>query len=206
MSKSLEAIFAAERALRAAEAELLTGDPEAVATELRGAVNAALTVADAEERALRLERLADLCAQVPGGRLVDALIAILNVEEPQVRGAAAECLEAVAYDYYGEVARAAETALEEPLRGPAMSELPYLFAEIGEPSAIPLLRGFLAHPDAPVVAAAVEASTVLGDPALMPQLEALTGDLRDVTVADFEEETSATVGELAREALSLLEA
>ena len=204
MSDPLEAIFAAERALRAAEAKLLGGDPDVVASQLRAATEAALGEGDPDERSLRLERLADLCAQVPGGRLVETLIAILNVEDPQVRGAAAECLEAVAYDYYGEVARAAEKALEAPLRGPAMSELPYLFAEIGEPSAIPLLKGFLAHPDATVVAAAVEASTVLGEPALAPVLEALTGDTRDVTVADFEEETSATLGELAREALSLL--
>ncbi|MEO0322394.1 MAG: HEAT repeat domain-containing protein [Myxococcota bacterium] len=204
MSDPLEAIFAAERALRTAEAELLAGDPDAVAETLRGAVNTALAEGDADERALRLERLADLCAQVPGGRLVDAILAILNVEEPQVRGAAAECLEAVAYDYYGEVARATEKALSEPLLGPAMTELPYLFAEIGEPSAVPLLKGFLAHPDAAVVAAAVESAAVLGDPALVPALEALQDDPRDVTVADFEEETSASIGELAREALSLL--
>ncbi|MEM1414533.1 MAG: hypothetical protein AAGH15_06520 [Myxococcota bacterium] len=205
-SQALEAIFAADRALRTAEAELLGGAPDDVAALLRGAVEAAHGERDESERNVRLERLADLCAQVPGGRLTDALLSILNVDDPQVRGAAAESLEAVAYDYYGEVARAVEKALDAELMGPAMSELPYLFAEIGEPSAVPLLRRFLAHPEAQTVAAAIEASTVLADPGLVPDLEALMGDERDVTIADFEEETSATVGELAREAADLLSA
>ena len=54
---------------------------------------------------MRLERLADLCAQVPGPEMTDALIDIMDYGKPPVRIAAGEALLDVAYEYYAEVAR-----------------------------------------------------------------------------------------------------
>ncbi|MFW2389290.1 MAG: hypothetical protein ACN4G0_13200, partial [Polyangiales bacterium] len=89
----LQRIFDADRALRKAEFKLLRkkGSTELV-TLLEHETRSALEMEDRREGAMRLERLADLCAQVPGPEMTDALIAILNDEEPRVRVAAGEAL------------------------------------------------------------------------------------------------------------------
>lgn len=205
-SKDLDAIFDADRALRAAEARFFASTRGADAAEvLEAAVREAAEIEDPAEGAMRLERLADLCAQVPGPAMVDAMIAILNHGEPPVRVAAGEALLDVAYERYAEVARGVERALDAPLSGPAMAELPYILAEVGEPSALPLLRRFLAHHEADAVAAAVESLVQLADPAAVEDLEELVDDERVVTLEDLEEETTASIGELAREAIEALE-
>ena len=153
---------------------------------------------------MRLERLADLCAQLPGPRMTDALIAILNDGEPRVRVAAGEALRDLGYERYAEVARGIERALDRHADGLAMSELPWVLAEIAEPSALPLIRRFLDHPNADVVAAAIEALAQLADPGALSDLERFVGDSRVVTIEDFEDETKTTLGELAEDALEML--
>jgi len=205
-SKDLEAIFDADRALRAAESRFFASARGGEAARLlEAAVREATELDDPAEAAMRLERLADLCAQVPGPAMADALVTILNHPEPPVRVAAGEALLDVAYERYAEVARAIERALDAPLDGPAMAELPYVLAEVGEPSALPLLRRFLALPDPDAIAAAVESLVQLGDPAAIDDLEELVDDARIVTLEDLEEETTASIGELAREAIEALE-
>ncbi|MFW5876542.1 MAG: HEAT repeat domain-containing protein [Myxococcota bacterium] len=200
----LHAIFDADRSLREAEARLLDRDPNQVADVLHRAVGEAIEMTDRAEATMRLERLADLCAQVPGPAMADALLAILDDEAPSVRVAAGEALLDVAYERYAEVARAVERALDAEKHGTAMDELPYILAEVGEPSALPLIRRFLEHPDADVIAAAIEALAQLGDPAAIPALERFADDERTVTFEEFEEETTSTLGELARDAIDLL--
>lgn len=153
---------------------------------------------------MRLERLADLCAQVPGPRMTDALIAILNDGEPRVRVAAGEALRDLGYERYAEVARGIERALDRTADGIAMSELPWVLAEISEPSALPLIRRFLDHPSADVVAAAIEALAQLQDPDALADLERFVGDTRVVISEDFADETKTTLGELAADALDML--
>lgn len=202
----LDAIFAADRSAREAEARMLAeGDDDALADLLARATTEALELGDREEAAIRLERLADLCAQVSGPRMVDAMIAILGHEEPAVRVAAGEALLDVGYERYAEVARAIERALDAGTGGPAMQELPWILSEIGEPSALPLVRRFLSHEDAEVVAAAVEALAMLGEPDAIDDLSKLTDDERVVAIDEFEHETTATLGELARAAIHELE-
>jgi len=197
----LDAVFAADRALRDAESALLESPGKALRDVLAAAVEEAKTMDDREEGDMRLERLADLCAQVPGPEMVDALIQILDENEPRVRVAAGEALLDVAYDYYAEVARAIERVLDVGADGPAMTELPFLLAEVGEPSARALLEQFMKHEQAKVVAAGIEASVLLMDPDILPALQTLVGDAREVTVEDYEDETTATVGQLATEAI-----
>lgn len=201
----LQRIYDADRALRRAEKALLRKKrSEKLVELLEEATEEALRLDDREESSMRLERLADLCAQVPGPEMTDALIAILNDEEPRVRVVAGEALRDVGYERYAEVARGIERALDRGQSGPAMSELPWVLAEIAEPSALPLIRRFLDHPSPDVIAAAIEALTQLEEPEAAKDLERFIGDERSVTIEDFEEETKTTLGELAEDALRIL--
>jgi len=201
----LERIFDADRILQKAESVLLRkkGSEELISLLERETENA-LHMEDRKEGAVRLERLADLCAQVPGPRMTDALIAILNDGEPRVRVAAGEALRDLGYERYAEVARGIERALDRNADGLAMSELPWVLAEIAEPSALPLIRRFLDHPSSDVAAAAIEALAQLRDPKALRDLERFVGDSRVVIIEDFEDETKTTLGELAEDALEML--
>jgi HEAT repeat protein len=55
-----------------------------------------------------------------------------------------------------------------------------------------------------VVAAAIEALAQLQDPEALADLERFVGDERIVTIEDFEDETTTTLGELAEDALEML--
>jgi HEAT repeat protein len=204
LAPQLQAIFEAERALRKAELELLQGDQKELAGLLTEAVAQAKAEPDPYEAELRLTRLADLCAQVPGDPMADALLAILDEEQPGVRVQAAEALVDVAYDRYAEVARAIERALSRADNGPAMQELPWVIAEVAEPSAVGLISRFLLHQNEEVVASAIEALARLGDPASIAALKKLAKDPRVVTVEEGDEEFTSTLGELASEAIDSL--
>jgi len=193
LADELHRIFDADRTMRQAESALLRPESsnELVALLARQ-TEEALVLADRAEAVMRLERLADLCAQVHGPEMTDALIAILSDSEPRVRVAAGEALRDVGFERYAEVARGIERALDRGDQGLAMCELPWVLAEIAEPSALPLLRRFLDHPSAEVVAAAIEALSQLQDPESVADLQR------------FKDETKTTLGELAREALEVL--
>src|SRR5262245_33039264 len=148
----LTAIFEAERALRDHERALLSARPAALVPALAKAVAEAKALGDRREAILRLERLADLCAQVEGPDMLDQLIAILDDEAPSVRVQAAEALVDVGFDRYAELARGIERALERGAKHYALAELPWVVCEIAEPSARPLIARFLRHADAEVVA------------------------------------------------------
>jgi len=198
LKDQLEAVFDADRAAREAERKLMaTADTATLVDALAEATEEALALTDRREATMRLERLADACAQVPGPRMTDTLIAILNDEEPIVRVAAGEALLDVGYDRYAEVARAVERAADAGLRGPAMEELPWILVEIGEPSALKLVQRFLTHPEPEAVAAGIEALAALGDPDAIPALSKLVADSRTVSLDDQEGDTMATLGELA---------
>lgn len=207
--QNLEAIFHAERELRQAEAHLLdTRDKNALANLLARATADALTMSDREEGTLRLSRLADLCAQVPGPQMIDTLLAILDDEDESLRVTAGEALLDVGYDRYAEVARGIERVLERKHTGVSMTELPWILAEIGEPSAVVLIKKFLGSQDGEVCASALEALVSLGDPAGAEALDALVDDTREVTVDDSADEDGdgvrTTIGQLAREAIAEL--
>jgi hypothetical protein len=202
LSDQLQRIFDADRTLREAEKQLLRKQyTDDVVALLSAETTKALTMEDRQEGSMRLERLADLCAQVPGPAMADALIAILNDGEPRVRVAAGEALRDVGYERYAEVARAIERAIDRGEAGMAMSELPWVLAEIGEPSALPLIRRFLDHPHPDVIAAAIEALSQLGEPDAARDLKRFLGDARSVIIEDFEDETKTTLGDLAEDAL-----
>ncbi len=205
LSEELRRIYDADRALRSAERALLRKkSSKDLVSLLATETKSALSMEDRREATMRLERLADLCAQVPGPEMTDALIAILNDGEPRVRVAAGEALRDVGFERYAEVARGIDRALDRGDSGLAMSELPWVLAEIAEPSALPLIRRFLDHSSADVIAGAIEALSQLGEPEAAKDLERFVGDPRTVIVEDFEDETKTTLGELAEQALQEL--
>ena len=203
--KLLESLFDADRALRAAEEAFLdAAEEKALARTLVAAVKDAFALDDADEQEMRLVRLADLCAQVPGPETVDALLTILDHHEPAVRSEAGECILDVAYERFKEVALAIEARLSRQHDGESMEELPFILAEIRDPDPLPLLARFLGHPRAAIVAAAIEAVTGYGDPSVIRHLEALTEDPREVTLPELDDAT-ATIGDLAADAIAELE-
>ena len=201
---ALTALFDADRALRSQEKALLAAPGAALSKLLAGAVAEARALSDRKEAIMRLERLADLCAQVDGPEMVDQLIAILDDDAPSVRVQAAEALVDVGFERYAEVARGIERALERGAQETALKELPWVLAEIAEPSARPLIGRFLQHRDVEVVASAVEALAELGDPAAAKDLEPLRDDPRPVELDEEDGEITATLGDLVSETLASL--
>ncbi|MDQ3031847.1 MAG: HEAT repeat domain-containing protein [Myxococcota bacterium] len=201
----LNALFDADRALRAAEdAFLESAEEKTLAHVIAEAVSEAFKLGDPEEQEVRLMRLADLCGQVQGPETVDALLSILDHDEPSVRNEAGESLLDVAYERFKEVALGIERLLARGHEGHAMEELPFVLCEIRDPDPLPLVSRFLAHPRGEVVAAAIEALAAFGDPSAIKALEKLTDDTREVTLPDLDDAT-ATIGDLAADAIAELE-
>jgi HEAT repeat protein len=201
----LESLFDADRALRAAEdAFLESGENQRLAATLSAAVAEATALTDEEEQELRLMRLADLCAQVQGPETVDALLSILDHEEPAVRNEAGECLIHVAFERFKEVALGVERLLDRGHDGGSMEELPFVLTEVRDPDPLPLVVRFLAHPRAEVVASAIEAIASFGEPTAVRHLTKLTKDTREVILPELDD-AKATIGDLAADAIAELE-
>lgn len=208
--KILNELFDAERATRRLHDALADSkEHEILLDVLTEALGAATSMdQDDEEAALRLVRISSLLGEVEGPRAVDALIDVLASDHPEARSAAGEQLEEIAFERFKEVARAIERALKRlPVGSPALPELPYVIGEVPEPGVSKLLGQFLAHADPDAVAAAIETLVEIGDPAGIRLIEPLLDDKRTVELADEgDDETSeVTLGELAAEALTLLQ-
>lgn len=206
IGETLNALFEAERAVRAHHAALRSEGDAALIPELRAATAAALKVDDEADASIRLIRLALLLGDLEGDTVVDLLIDILGGPSPEARIAAGEALEGLAFDRFKEVALGIERALARLPRGnPALSELPFLLAEVGEPGCAKLLGRFLQSEDAEVVASAIEAMAELGDPAAIPMLAKLERDGRQVQLDDDEGGERVSIADLAHEAREILE-
>ena len=206
IGETLNALFEAERTARAHHAALRGEGDEKLVPELRAATAAALALDDEAEATVRLVRLALLLGDLEGDAVVDLLIDILGGVSPEARIAAGEALEGLAFDRFKEVALGIERALARLPRGnPALSELPFLLAEVGEPGCTKLLGRFLQNEDAEVVASAIEAMAELGDPAAIPMLAKLERDGRQVQLEDEEGGERVSIADLAHEAREILE-
>jgi HEAT repeat protein len=206
VSQYLHLLFEAERSVRLHHAELSKAPADALVEGLAVAVDEALSLRDDAEASLRLVRIASLLGELEGPRAVDLLIDVLGSEEPEARHAAGEALEEIAFDRFKEVALGTERALDRLQPGnPALLELPYILAGIGEPGVRKLLGRFLKCVDPEAVSAAIEAIVEMGDSGAAPLLEPLVRDPREVSLEDEEgEEGTVTLGELASEAVRLL--
>jgi HEAT repeat protein len=206
VSRFLPQLFEAERSVRRSHQELVNLPHVHLVEGLATAVGEALALDEEEESALRLVRIAALLGEIEGPRSVDLLIDILGSEEPEARHASGEALEEIAFERFKEVALGAERALDRlPAGNPALHELPFLLAGIGEPGVRKILGRFLASVDPEAVSAAIEAIVEMGDSGAIPSLERLKSDSRQVTLEDERgEEGKVTLGELAEEAIELL--
>jgi len=189
--------------------EELAQAPEAALLDaLSESLKEALKDADEDEASLRLVRIAALLGELEGPRVVDALIDVLSSEHPEARRAAGEQLEELAFERFKEVALAVERALKRlPAGSPALPELPYILAEVPEPGVTKVLGQFLKHADADAVAAAIEALVQIGDPSASRLIEPLIEDSRVVELEEdgSDQTTEVTLGELAEEALAMLD-
>ncbi len=200
---SLDSLFAAERALREAEeAFFSSAEPDALSRALAAAADEAFALAPGDDRSIRLYRLATLASELPGPEPVAVLLRILDEEDLSARAEAGESLLELAYDRFKEVATGVEDLLARGHDGPAMEELPFILTEVFDPDPVPLVARFLEHRRADVVACAIEALATFGDPSAASKIRPLVRDERKVVVADLEGE--ATIGELAREAVTAL--
>ncbi|HEY1959896.1 MAG TPA: hypothetical protein VGH28_30015 [Polyangiaceae bacterium] len=198
----LQKLFDAERTVRTLHGELLREDPKALLAVVAPAAREALAQEEDGEAVVRLVRVAELLAEVPGDEATDLLVDILGTQHGEARLSAGEALEERGYARFKELALAVERALDRlPKDSVALEELPYLLAEIPEPGVTKLLGRFLELPSAEAVSAAIEALVEVGDPASTKLLAPLEKDKRTVSVAG---EQTITVGELAREASELL--
>jgi HEAT repeat protein len=207
LRERLDALFDAERRARELHAELVDAPHAELVPELSEAARTALTAGDDEDAAVRLVRIALLLGDLEGDTVVDLLVDILGSEAPEARIAAGEALEALAFERFKEVALGIERAVTRlPKGSPALTELPFLLAEVGEPGCVKLIGRFLKHDDPEAVAAAIEALAELGDPTAAPLLAPLERDARQVQLDDEDGEADrVAIGELAHEARELLE-
>lgn len=202
----LDALFEAERKSRALHVELRSERDSDLLPLLRKATVAALKEEDEAEASVRLVRLALLLSDREGPEVVDLLVDILNGPSAEGRLAAGEGLEGLAFDRFKEVALGIERAIERlPKGSPALSELPFLLAEVGEPGCAKLLGRFAQNADAEIVASAIEAMAELGDPAAIPFLEKLERDGRQVQLDEEEGGERVSIADLAHEAKEILE-
>jgi hypothetical protein len=202
LAERLAKLFEAERSVRALHTELAREDPKALLDTVAPAAREALALKDPAESNLRLVRIAELLADVPGEASADLLVDILGSDEGEARLSAGEALEERGYSRFKELALAVERAFDRlPKDSVALEELPYLLAEIPEPGVTKLLARFLSLTSAEAVSAAIEALVEVGDPSAVKLLEPIQKDARTVSVAG---ESSITIGELAREAIDLL--
>lgn len=206
IADTLDALFEAERSARALHATLRGEGDAKLIPALQEATAKALELDDEAEATVRLVRLALLLGDLEGDTVVDLLIDILGGISPEGRIAAGEGLEGLAFDRFKEVALGIERALTRlPKGNPALTELPFLLAEVGEPGCAKLLGRFLQSEDAEVVASAIEAMAELGDPACIPMLAKLERDGRQVQLDDEEGGERVSIADLAHEARTILE-
>jgi len=212
MADSLDAVlvklFDAERTVRSLHDQVSKADEHGATEALSKALDLARKEADEHEAALRLVRIAGLLGEFEGPRAVDLLIDILGSTLEEPRSVAGAELEGLAFDRFKEVAKGVERALKRlPKGSPALLELPYLFAEVPEPGVLKILGEFSRHEDPDAVAAAIEVSVEIGDPGFVKFLRPLLEDKRVVDLADEsgDGESEVTIGELAAEAVELLE-
>lgn len=202
----LQALFDAERSSRRLYRELGRSDHDAVLLAVGDAVKMALREQDEREAAVRLTACAQVLAQFSGDQMVDLLIDILGSEVEEARQIAGEILSELSFARFKEVALGIERAVVRlHSESPARMELPFILLEIPEPGVVKLMGILLQQKDAQAVSAAIEACAERGDPDLLPALEALRSDQRQVEIEDDEGELDQIVlGQLASEACDMI--
>lgn len=205
LDDQLTQVFDAARVLRQAEEKFFTtGNEQGRMESLARSLEVAWTHTDENESVERLIRIGDMLGTLGGPEGCRLLVRLLDHEDPGVRSSAGEGLIDLGHSRYAEVAKAFEKAIEDGKALNALTEMPYLLAELGEPGGMKLCKQLLKHGEGDVVAAAIEALAALGDVTAIKDIERFKSDKRKVTVEEELETGELTVGELAQEALDHL--
>lgn len=194
----------------AIEEQILSSGSEGEWKSLVGQKISAGLKAKDDASLIELKMASDLISQRPFEDATVLLLDVLSHEHPAVRVEAGEALLELAYERYKEVAQCVEKLLAEtsPTQGQltALEELPFILSEVHDPDPLPLLKKFLVHPHAEVVASALEVISYQGDPEdehLLSQLQKLTSDKRKVTVPEMDD-AEVSLGDLVKEAMAHL--
>jgi HEAT repeat protein len=210
LADKIERLQRAEEEVRRLQDELLD-DVEAARPAamhaFREAVLDGLGHGEGPEAAAALVPIAEVLGELDGPDVCDLLVDLIGSDEAEVRLAAGAALQELAFDRFREVAEAVERAVQRlDKSNPALRELPFIISEVGEPGGPRILKGYLAHAEAEVVAAAIEALAMLGDPAGLGELRKLVRDPRTVQIEEEgSPEAQSSIGALAQEAIAMIE-
>ncbi len=195
-----------DRALRAAQGVFLAADSLRARVDAIRAARVESGPPTDESSAGVFIRLSDLLCEIGGDDAARELVVLLGYDDPGVRVAAAENLVEMGFERYVEVARAMEEGVERGTDTTALSEIPFVLAELGEPGGVKICVRLLKHRDGDVVGAAVEALAELGDPSVTSALVPLRADTRTLAADDDDPNQAGpvTVGDLVEEALEIL--
>lgn len=156
---------------------------------------------------MALVRVVDLLCVVAKGaaKIVVQGLGHANLDIRQLSG---EALITVAEDDFDEIIPAVDFAVEDK-GGIVASEMPYVLSSIEDPSVAEQIAGqiirFLDHDNIEVVVAAIESLADVGDPSAVPSLERLLEDDRTVPADEELNTEEMTVGQVAKEAIEIIE-
>ncbi len=209
LEAKIDRLRRAEEEVRRLQDELIDDaahDRAVTLAALKEAVIEGLGEGEGVEAAIALVPIVEVLAELEGPDVCDLLVDAMGSDDPETRHTAGKALEDLAFERYKEVAQAIERAVERlPATHHALRELPFTLAEVGEPGMPRALRGYLAHREGDVVAGAIEALAMAGDPAAISELRKLMKDPRTVVLTDEGDGAEqVSIGMLASEAIALL--
>ena len=209
LTAKIEKLQRAEEDVRRLQDELIDADGtqrKALLEAMREKILEGLGEGEGVEAAIALVPIAEVLGELEGPEVCDLLVDILSSDEPEVRLTAGRALQDLAFDRFREVAEATERAVTRLPKGShALRELPFVVAEVGEPGVPRILKGYLAHAEPEVVAAAIEALAAGGDLSAVSELRKLIKDPRSVQIDDDQSEGQVSIGALAQEAIAILD-
>ncbi len=150
-----------------------------------------------------LIRIAEMLLSHSSDRITKILGNGLGHPNSDVRLLSGDALLHLAEDGLDNIMPAVEDALEKG--GLQADEMSFLLTDVDHPEVPNVLLRFLDQESVDIVASAIEALAEFGDPSSIPALEKLTNDKRMVPVEGETKQTSLTLGELAKEAIEMLQ-
>ncbi len=152
---------------------------------------------------IRLIRTAEMLIGLGGEAVARHFGAGLDSPNLDIRMLSGDSLMHLGEDGVDAIMPAVEVVLEKESTG--AEEMPFILAELDDPEVPSVLARFLRVDNAQVVASAIEACIEAGNDDTRAEIEKLTSDERAVELDDPHEEEKSTIGQIAKEALELMD-